>query len=474
MLKGVVSIFLAESLIIPTGFITAVFLTRKLGPALYGLFALVTRLILWVEWLGSSLFTKATIKYVGEADDWHPPATTALQLTSVISLILVILLWISTPALSRLFGASSLITYLRIYAIDIPIYGFARVLSDILIGRGFFNERARVSAGRRIARLFLIIIFVELGFSVNGAIYGMIGASVAETVICLFYARPSFYAKISFPFRHFWTFGTPLFLSALCLTIIRMDILFLKALGGTDVETGYYGASQNLTILFSLVSTSMTPPLLSTLSNMLMNRKKDEAIHISLTAVRTSIMVLPVAALIAGTSHEIVGLIFGSAYFSAGPILSCLVFAALGLHILNISITLISSMERQSWALRITFPLVPIATIGYLLVIPRMGGLGAAMVSATVAWLGASVSTIAALSLWGIKFPLKTLVTSLFSALVFYFAASFWPVSGLVLLIKVAVLTALVVLCFYFLGEITRRETAIVRNMIMDRLRRRE
>jgi len=470
MLKGVISIFLAEALIIPTGFITAVFLTRRLGPASYGLFALVTRLILWIEWLGSSLFSKATIKYVGEADDWRPPAATAFQLTSVISAGLVIILWVGAPALSRLFEAPSLVTYLRIFAIDIPIYGFARVFCDILVGRGFFKERARVSAGRRIARLFLIIIFVELGFSVNGAIIGMIGASVTEVAICLLYSQPRFHTKISFPFRHFWAFGTPLFLSALCLTIIRMDILFLKALGGSDVETGYYGAAQNITILLSMVSTSMTPPLLSTISNMLKNEKAHEARHISLIVTRASIMILPVAAMIAGASHEIVILIFGPAYSAAGSILSCLVFAALGLHIVNTSITLISSMERQRWALRISFPLVPIATIGHLFMIPQMGGLGAAMVSATVAWVGASVSTFAALSLWGIKLPFKTLVTSVFSAVIFYFAASLWPATGLMLLIKMAALTASVVLCFMFLREITGRETAVVRSMIMDRL----
>jgi O-antigen/teichoic acid export membrane protein len=253
-----------------------------------------------------------------------------------------------------------------------------------------------------------------------------------------------------------------------------MDILFLKALGGSDVETGYYGAAQNVTILLSMVSVSMSPPLLSTISNMLKNERADEARHISLAVIRASIMFFPVVAMIVGASNEIVILIFGSAYSAAGPILSCLVFAALGLHILNTSITLLSSIERQGLALRISFPLVPIATIGHLFMIPKMGGLGAAMVSTTVAWISASVSTVAALSLWGIKFPFKTLATSLFTAVIFYFAASLWSVSGLMLLIKMAVLIPSIVLCFYFLGEITPRETAVVRRMIMDRLGFRE
>jgi len=43
LLTGTIRIFLAEALILPTGFITAIYLARSLGPAGYGIFALVSR-----------------------------------------------------------------------------------------------------------------------------------------------------------------------------------------------------------------------------------------------------------------------------------------------------------------------------------------------------------------------------------------------------------------------------------------------
>ena len=66
-MTGTIRIFLAEALILPTGFITAVFLARKLGPIDYGLFALASLLVLWIEWGSTALFAHTTIKFIGEA-----------------------------------------------------------------------------------------------------------------------------------------------------------------------------------------------------------------------------------------------------------------------------------------------------------------------------------------------------------------------------------------------------------------------
>ena len=45
MVDGTLWIFLAEALLVPTGFVITVFLTRRLGPADYGLFTLSAVLV---------------------------------------------------------------------------------------------------------------------------------------------------------------------------------------------------------------------------------------------------------------------------------------------------------------------------------------------------------------------------------------------------------------------------------------------
>ena len=80
LLSGALLAFLAEALALPIGILIAALLTRNLGPGDYGLFALASTLVIWVEWLIVSLFAGATIKFVSEAAEWRPVATAALRL----------------------------------------------------------------------------------------------------------------------------------------------------------------------------------------------------------------------------------------------------------------------------------------------------------------------------------------------------------------------------------------------------------
>ena len=65
-------ILLAEGLILPTGLITAAVLTRYLGPTKYGLFTLTSIVVIWIEFCVTSIFARATIKLIGDAEDWRP------------------------------------------------------------------------------------------------------------------------------------------------------------------------------------------------------------------------------------------------------------------------------------------------------------------------------------------------------------------------------------------------------------------
>jgi O-antigen/teichoic acid export membrane protein len=48
MVEGTIRVFLGEMLLVPTGLVTAAFLTRKLAPEGYGLFAVAATLVAWI------------------------------------------------------------------------------------------------------------------------------------------------------------------------------------------------------------------------------------------------------------------------------------------------------------------------------------------------------------------------------------------------------------------------------------------
>src|SRR5437588_2945159 len=82
MAEGTIHVFLGEALLLPTGLITAAFLTRKFAPEGYGLFAVAAMLVAWIEWSITAIFSRAPFKLIREADDWRPieAAVTRLHL----------------------------------------------------------------------------------------------------------------------------------------------------------------------------------------------------------------------------------------------------------------------------------------------------------------------------------------------------------------------------------------------------------
>lgn len=91
-------ILLAEALFIPTGLLTAAFLTRRFGPYGYGLFILAATLVSSAEWCVLSLFSRATVKFISEAQDWRPIGATILRLYLIAGGSMALLLYF---ALSR-------------------------------------------------------------------------------------------------------------------------------------------------------------------------------------------------------------------------------------------------------------------------------------------------------------------------------------------------------------------------------------
>ncbi|UCE52268.1 MAG: oligosaccharide flippase family protein [Desulfobacterales bacterium] len=469
LMTGTLNILLAELLFFPTGFITAVFLARKLGPEGYGLFALASWLIIWLEWSSTSLFTNTTIKFVREASDWRPVGNTVIRLYLIFALGISALLWILASPLAHMFHEPVMAKYLKIFAIEIPIFSLARAHRNILVGRGYYKEQARINSSRLIARLALIILFVEMGLSVKGAIMGSIGASVVELIICRLYIRPSLFSRSLFPLRHLWGFGVPLSLSAMSLRIFRLDLVALKALGATAAQAGFYGAALNLSIPPTIVSISLSPPLLSTLSNLLGNGEELKAKEIGRTAMRSVFWLVPFMTMTAGAAPEIVWLIFGEKYLPASPILVLLIFATLGLLMINLAIAILTASGKPGWTFLLTGPLVPLALIGHLILIPWLGGVGAAAVTTSFACLGALASVFAVYRIWRILPPIKTILKSIFCAGIALVLATLWPASGTILVFKLLVIITIILLTFLVLGEFTGNEIAWARSLIRFR-----
>jgi O-antigen/teichoic acid export membrane protein len=467
LLDGTVRVFLAWLLFPLTGIITAVFLTRRLGPEGYGLLVLSATLVVWIEWSINSFFARATIKFVGEAGDWRPIGATVIRLHLLVGGGAALVLGLLALPLARLLNEPVLVPYLCLFALDIPLSGLAHAHQNILVGIGSFRQKAVGSAGRWIARLFLILVLVEMGLSVPGAILGSIGASVVELVISRRYVSPPFFGQVAFPGRSFWDFGILLFLSALSLNgFSSLDLFMLKILGGTAQQAGIYGVAQNLSILPGLFAMSFSPLLLSTLSRMLSAGEAGPAKAMGRNAMRIVFCLLPIAAMVAGAAPEIVSLFFGPRFDLAAPLFAVLSFGAVAFVMISVVMAIVTAAGEPRLTLVLSVPLVPLAVVGHLVLIPRFGALGAAFVTTLCAGLGALACVLVVYRLWSILPPIGTLGRSVLVSVLAYVLAVLWPAAGLFVLLKLAVIGVVIVLAYLVFREFSADEIALARSFL--------
>ncbi len=470
MMGGTLWIFLSELILLPTGLLTVAALTRNLGPENYGLFVLTVSFVGWIEWSVTAMFARAAVKFIGESEEWQPAAASLIRLYGMAGLGAALLLWTLAPLASRLFKEEEILAYLFLLGFDIPVFFLAQAYRSVLVGIGRFRERAFCSAGRWLARFFLIVTFVSLGFSVKGAIVGIIGASFIELLIGYWSLRlPMFYPRtVSLkPIRNYFL---PLLLSGSCLRFLeRLDLFALKALGGSAALAGFYGAAQSLAVIPGILALAFSPLLLSTLSRLRQAGDMEKARELARNAVRFVAGLLPFAALVAGSAPEIVRLIAGPAYAPSAGVLAFLIFGTLSLLMISVATTLLIAMARPALTFAVTGPLVPLAFVGHLFLIPRFGAAGASFVTASVAFLGAAGALSAAQRVWTISPPYGTWGRSLSLSFAAFFMAALWPASGGWLFPKLFVISAVVAGSFALLGEFSAEELAKILSFLKRR-----
>ena len=467
MMDGTARIFLAELLFPLTALITTGFLTRRLGPQGYGLLALTLTTIIWIESAINSFFTKATIKFVGEADEWKPVAATMIQLSLKLGLVAMLLVWFLAAPLSRLFNEPDLAAFLRVCAIDIPLLCVGQAYRNVLIGRGNYRAGAAARAGRWLVRMALVMVLVQAGFSTTGAVLGVIGSSLAELLLSRWHLGAGMFAKqvpVPLPIQRY---GALLFLSSICLIFFNgMDLFMLKILGGTAAQAGIYSAAQSLSLLPGLFSWTFSSLLLATLSRQLADCQQERARELARDALRVTMLLLPVAAIIAGASPEIVQVVFGAAFLPAGPLLALLIVGAVMNVMLMVSITIMTAAGLPARTIMFTAPLVLLALAGHLVLIPRFGQQGAALVTVVVSSLGALAAGAGVYALWKVWPPVETVIRSLTIGLVVGTASLWWPTPGLLVFPKLVLLGIISVLGYWWIGEFRPGEIVAVRSFL--------
>lgn len=470
-LEGTVRTFAAESLVFPTGLVTVAFLTRWLGAGGFGVFSLAAMIVAWLEWGVVSLFSRTTILSIRGTEDWKPLATRIMHLHLALGLLSGALLFLAAPLVARALSLPSLTGYLRLFALDVPLFLMAHGHRNIATGLGRFSHRARIVASRWISRMILVLVLVGMGLSVTGAILASIAATAIELLVAQRYDRAPFFAWPATSSRRFLSASVPLVIAAMALKVLQdADLFALKALGASSAEAGIFAGARNLAMVTNVFSAAFAPLILSTLVRLVYSGDVDHARDMSRDALRLMLLLLPFAALVAGASDGMVRLILGADFASAAPLLARLVFGGLGVAVMVVGGGILvagGELGRSAW---IMGTLVPLTIAGHVWAIPRYGALGAAWVTTGAMTVGALATLTAVARMWGVAPPGGTVARVALVSLAAGLAARAWPALGWGLVAQVALLACAIPLTLVGLGEFSRREIRLAwRAVFPDR-----
>ncbi len=458
-LDGAVRMLVAEALFPVSGLVTSAVLSRRLGVAGYGRFALAAMVIGTIQWVLSAFLSRATIKVVGETEAWEPAGTAVLRLHAVLSVAAGIALVALSPILAGLLGEQALGSDLRLFALDVPLFGLAQAHASLLVARGHYRERARARALRWGTRLVLIVLFVESGLSVTGAILGSLGATIVELLAGRYSVKPSFSgATAQLHMGRLWSYAVPLFLSGLGSRILGLDLIVLKALGASAADAGLYGAALSLSILPGILSLTIGPLLLSSLVRLRSSDRREEGRKLARAALRGSLLVIPFAAASLGARREVVTLIFGASFLGSAPLLVPLIATGLALFVISVAVAILTAEGRIRTTAALTLPMPILAVAGCILVVPRLGPMGAACVSAGVTAAGCVAALALTRRIAGVTPGLATAARVLVVSVAAWWLAAALPGAGLWLLPRLAVSYLACLAALFALGEWPRAQ----------------
>jgi len=469
---GTLQGFAASSLCLPTGILTAAFLSRMLGPVNYGDLTVASSIVVWIEGTITMGFSRAAVKFVAETEDWRSVSSRFLQVQLMVSLGAAFFLALVAPTLASWLDSAELSTYLRLFSLGIPFSALISIHQSILVGRGFFGSRAFLIATFWLSRMVLIFLFVGLWPLVTSAIMAVIISYFLVFIGSRFFVNPTLTGKSDLSFNNLWDFALPLFFYAIGISLFnRMDLFFVKGLAETPQAAGFYGAAQNLTIVPSLFMASLSPLLLSKLTQLCAQDQRESAKEMIQKAFRLTFSLLPFAGMAAGAATEVVVMIYGQSFFSAGQILAILIFAALGVSMIVVSSSSLIAADRPKLTFYLILPIVVLAFGAHFIIIPRFGYIGAACVTTGLAWFGACCCMLAVYKVWGVRLPVSTIVRSTIICVLAFAFAFKWQTPGPLLFLKLPLISMLIIVTTTLLGEFSGDEIAFIRSIFGWRTR---
>ena len=387
--RSVAYVTVAAAVFVASGYVVNVWLGRLLGPEDYGRFAVVIAIMTLLNVAQNASVPQALARAVAR----EPTAARALLRTGLVlqvgaSGILALAMLVGAPIAARLLGDRVLESLLRTAAVVLIPYGMYTVLVAYQNGLGHHGRQAAGQAMYAVAKVAGAVGFAY-GLGVAGGILGYALAAIAGALVIV--AMPSSgpaMARVSELVR----FAGPHMIYALAaMAQFSVDILLVTALRVEAEAPGLYAAAQNIARIPYFLLTGLAVIILPAVARAV--RADDRS---AVTTVRQAlrvafIVVLPLAAVVVGTSRGAIGLLYGSRYAAGSDELAVLAVGMAALAVASVAGAALSGLGHPGRSAAAALTGLAATTAGGVALVPTVGSLGAALAMTAGAALSLSI-----------------------------------------------------------------------------------
>ena len=464
--RGTLQLVLGRLALFGLDYLVTIILARQLGPVEYGVYGIILSVLVWVEQIGRFGIPEATAKLAPEDEVRRPSVEqTAQTLLMLVFLCLFVVMWLAAPMLARLFQIPEAAPLFRLAWLDIPVSGLYFTYQGILAGRREFGAISGGLALYGLSKLIGIAVALLVGLSIFWALMVNIAGTVGGLLFLSIHVSPRTMRPSFVGTRLILPLALPIGVFLLALQILlNLDLWTLKILTPAGGEIiGMYVAALNIARVPALAFAVINAVMLPSLSLALARRDMPLVQRYVRGAGRFLwVTLLPSSALLALTAEDLMVLLYSSRYAPGAAFLALQVFAFGLFGCAQVFSEMVIARGNPFVVATGVLVHIPVALLLNLLLIPHLGGIGAA---AALLMTGLSLACVGGFWVYRRFGPLmepSTFVNVLLATAVMAVIATQIPLPGLWLLLKYAILVGLYSVVLACLGEVTGADVQAV------------
>lgn len=443
-----------------------------LGPELLGSYAVVISLVSVIEMVLVKSVQQVVSKFVSENPDAKQSIRKkAALLITAIDIACFAVYFAGSGLIANAFGDPSLAPYIKLAAVLFLFQPVFSAFSGYLNGVQRFVAQAGLRTFYALAKLFLVVGLVYIGFGLFGAVGGFVIASFFGVLASFFMTSKKVAEKpVLFGYRRFLFFMASIVVfSVFSDLMVNIDLFAVKALSGaqSSLLSGYYVAASTIARIFPTVISAIAFAIFPLISKATFQKNPEKArFYISNTMRYSLLGIIPVAILFASTPKELISLVYSDEYLPGAEALSILSIAFAVYAVFFVLCTIIAGSNRPKLAAGISFAALALSAVLNLLLVPQFLINGAAFATLAGSVFGLVLSAGFVLHYFRALVPWKSVLKMAVASLVIFAISAYWPVSGILLAGKYFALLCLYMLLLFLMGEFSKMDFDVVKNII--------